>query len=164
MSLHHHDLLCTHKGGRDCMLMGSQECNEYVSKFLSTIDYVLVQPISIARFLLTVCKLGGVIPLAPGCMRITNKHMPALYPYRLWGLISTRQPHIHIWSNRCSHKCGMMTEGASKSWSVNDIMRNLSGRHCNKTNNDCFREITFYNHILSLLDYCTMKVFSSSRA
>ena len=36
------------QGGRDCMLMGSQECNEYVSKFLSTIDYVLVQPISIA--------------------------------------------------------------------------------------------------------------------
>ena len=42
MSLHHHDLLRTCKGGRDCMLMGSQECNEYVSEFLSTTDYVLV--------------------------------------------------------------------------------------------------------------------------
>ena len=26
----------------------SRECNEYVSEFLSTIDYVLVRPISIA--------------------------------------------------------------------------------------------------------------------
>ena len=42
MSLHHHDLLRTRKGGKDCTLMGSRECNEYVSKFLSTIDYVLV--------------------------------------------------------------------------------------------------------------------------
>ena len=83
MSLHHHDLLRTRKGGRDCMLMGSWERNEYVSKFLSTIDYVLVQPISIARFLLTMCKLGGAIPLAPGCMHVTNKHIPALYPYWL---------------------------------------------------------------------------------
>ena len=82
-SLHHPDLLHTPKGGRDCMLMGSWECNEHVSKFLSTIDYVLVRPISIARFLLTVCKLGGAIPLAPGCMCVNNKHMPALYPYRL---------------------------------------------------------------------------------
>ena len=65
------------------MLMGPQECNEYGSKFLSTIDYVLVRPISVAPFLLTVCKLGGAIPLAPGCMSVTNKHMPALYPYRL---------------------------------------------------------------------------------
>ena len=56
MSLHHHALLCTRKGGRDCMLMGSRECNEYVSKFLSTLDYVLVRPISIAQFLLTVCR------------------------------------------------------------------------------------------------------------
>ncbi|EPP30225.1 hypothetical protein CP8484711_2985 [Chlamydia psittaci 84-8471/1] len=38
------------------MLMGSRECNEYVSKFLSTLDYVLVRPISIAQFLLTVCR------------------------------------------------------------------------------------------------------------
>ena len=30
--------------------MGSQEWNEYVSEFLETIDYVLVQPISVARF------------------------------------------------------------------------------------------------------------------
>ena len=65
------------------MLMGSQECNEYVSEFLSIIDYVLVRPISIARFLLTVCKLGGTIPFAPGCTRVTNKHIPALYPYWL---------------------------------------------------------------------------------
>ena len=65
------------------MLMGSQECNEYVSEFLSTIDYVLVQPVSIAQFLLTVCKLGGVIPIAQGCTCVTNKHMPSLYPYRL---------------------------------------------------------------------------------
>ena len=65
------------------MLMGSRECSEYVSEFLSTIDYVLVRSISIARFLLIVCKLGGMIPLAPGCMRVTNKHMPALYPYCL---------------------------------------------------------------------------------
>ena len=56
MSLHHHALLCTRKGVRDCMLMGSRECNEYVSKFLSTLDYVLVRPISIAQFLLTVCR------------------------------------------------------------------------------------------------------------
>ena len=83
MSLHHHDLLRTRKGGKDCMLMGSQECNENVSKFLSTFDYVLVRPISIARFLLTMCKLGGVIPLAPECTCVTNKLMPALYPYRL---------------------------------------------------------------------------------
>ena len=73
------------------MLMGSQECNEYVSEFLSTIDYVLVRPISIAQFLLTVCKLGGAIPLAPGTTRVTKKHMPALYPYRLYGLIAARQ-------------------------------------------------------------------------
>jgi len=65
------------------MLMGSQERSEYVSEFLSTIDYVLAQPISIARFLLTVCKLGGTIPLAPGCTRVTNKHIPALYTYWL---------------------------------------------------------------------------------
>ena len=83
MSLHHHDLLRTRKGGRDYMLMGSQECNEYVSEFLSIIDYVLVRPISIAQFLLTGCKLGEAIPLAPGCMHVTNKHMPALYRYRL---------------------------------------------------------------------------------
>ena len=68
------------RGGRDCMLMGSRECNEYVSKFLSTTDYVLVRRISIERFLLTVCKLGGVVPLAPGYTRVTNKHMPTLYP------------------------------------------------------------------------------------
>ena len=73
------------------MLMGSRECNEYVSEFLSTIAYVLVSPISIAQFLRTVCKLGETIPLAPGCTRVTNKHMPALYPYRLWGLIAARQ-------------------------------------------------------------------------
>ena len=42
MSLHHHDLLRTRKGVRDCVLMGSRECNEYVSEFLSTTDYVLV--------------------------------------------------------------------------------------------------------------------------
>ena len=65
------------------MLMGSQERSEYVSEFLSTTDYVLAQPISTARFLLTVCKLGGTIPLAPGCTRVTNKHIPALYPYWL---------------------------------------------------------------------------------
>ena len=53
-----------------------------VSKFLSTIDYVLVRPVSIARFLLTVCKLGEAIRLAPGSMCITNKHMPALYLYQ----------------------------------------------------------------------------------
>ena len=41
-SLHHHDLLRPRKGGRDCMLMGSRECNEDVSEFLSTTDYVLV--------------------------------------------------------------------------------------------------------------------------
>ena len=65
------------------MLMGSQECNEYVSEFLSTIDYVSVQPISVACFFLTVCKLGGAIPLAPGRMCIAKKIIPALYPYRL---------------------------------------------------------------------------------
>ena len=65
------------------MLTGSRECNECVSEFLSTIDYVLVRPISIAQFLLTVCKLGGAISLAPGCTRIINKHMPTLYPYWL---------------------------------------------------------------------------------
>ena len=73
----------THNGGRDCMLMGSRECNEYVSEFLSTIDYVFIRPISIARFLLTVCKLRGMIPLAPACTRVTNKHIPALKPYWL---------------------------------------------------------------------------------
>ena len=81
------------------MLMGSRECSEYVSKFLSTTDYELVQPISIARFLLMVCKLGGVIPLAPGCTRVTKKHRPALYPSRLEGLISTCQEalwQIHL--------------------------------------------------------------------
>ena len=41
-SLHHHDILRTRKGGRDCMLMGSRECNEDVSEFLSPTDYVLV--------------------------------------------------------------------------------------------------------------------------
>jgi len=46
------------------MLIGSWECNEYVSEFLTAIDYVLVQPISVARFFLMVCKLGGAIPLA----------------------------------------------------------------------------------------------------
>ena len=55
--------------------MGSRECNEYVSELLLTIDHVLVRAISIAQFLLTVCKLGGAIPLAPGCMCITNKHV-----------------------------------------------------------------------------------------
>ena len=74
------------------MLMGSRECSEYVSEFLSTTDDVLVGPVSIAPFLRTVRKLGGAIPLAPGCTRVTNKHMPALYPYRLWGLIAARQP------------------------------------------------------------------------
>ena len=73
------------------MLMGSQECSEYVSEFLSTTEDGLVRPVSIAPFLLTVRKLGGAIPLAPGCTRVTNKHMPALYPYRLWGLIAARQ-------------------------------------------------------------------------
>jgi len=65
------------------MLMGSRECNEYVSEFLTTIDYVLVQPISVACFFLMVCKLGGVIPLGLGHMRIANKNIPALYPYSL---------------------------------------------------------------------------------
>ena len=73
------------------MLMDSQKHNENVSKFLSTTDYVLVRPISIARFLRTVCKLGGAIPLAPGYTHVTNKHMPALYPYRIYGLISATQ-------------------------------------------------------------------------
>jgi len=82
-SLHYHDLLRTRRVGRDCMLMGSRECNEYVSEFLSTIDYVFIRPISIARFLLTVCKLRGMIPLAPACTRVTNKHIPALKPYWL---------------------------------------------------------------------------------
>ena len=72
------------------MLMGSRECNEYVSEFLSTVDYVLVRSVSIARLLLTVCKFSGAIPLAPGCTRVTNKHMPALYPYWRLGLISAR--------------------------------------------------------------------------
>ena len=100
MSLHHHDLLRMRKGGRDCMLMDSQECNEYVSEFLSTVDYLSVQPIAVAHFFLTVCKLGGAIPLAPGTTRVTKKHMPALYPYRLNGLIAARQaqkrhlPHL----------------------------------------------------------------------
>jgi len=94
MTLHHHDLLRMRKGERDCMLMGSQECNENASEFLSTTEYVLVRPISIAQFLLTVCKLGGVIPLAPGCLRITNRHMPALYPYQLYGLTSAHQLHL----------------------------------------------------------------------
>ena len=71
------------RGGKDCMLMGSRECSEYVSEFLSTTDYVLAQLISIARFLRTVCKLGGTIPLAPGCTCVTSKHILALYPYRL---------------------------------------------------------------------------------
>jgi len=62
------------------MLMGSWECDEYVSKFLSTIEYGLVRPVAIARFLLRVCMLGGAIPLAPGCTSVTNKHVPALYP------------------------------------------------------------------------------------
>jgi len=65
------------------VLMDSRECNAYVSEFLSTTDYVLVQPISVAHVLLTACKLGGAIPLAPGHMRIANKNIPALYPYRL---------------------------------------------------------------------------------
>jgi len=43
--------------------MDSWECNEYISKFLSTTDYVLLQPISVASFFLMVFKLGGVIPL-----------------------------------------------------------------------------------------------------
>ena len=73
------------------MLMGSRECSEYVSESLSTTDYVIVRPISIAQFLLTLCKLGGAIPLAPGSTRATKKHMPALYPYRLYGLIVARQ-------------------------------------------------------------------------
>ena len=30
------------QGGEGLMLMGSRECSEYVSEFLSTIDYVLV--------------------------------------------------------------------------------------------------------------------------
>ena len=69
--------------GAEGLLMGSQECNAYVSEFLSTTDYVLVRPVSIAQFLLTVRKLGGAIPLAPGCTCVINKHMPALYPYWL---------------------------------------------------------------------------------
>ena len=63
--------------------MGSRESNEYVSEFLSTVDYLSVQPIAVAHFFLTVCKLGGAIPLAPGRMQIANKNIPALYPYRL---------------------------------------------------------------------------------
>ena len=43
------------------------------------------------------CKLGGTIPLAPGCTRVTNKHMPALYPYWLLGLISARQEVLVSW-------------------------------------------------------------------
>ena len=35
-------LLRQRNGGRDCMLMGSRECNEDVSEFLSPTDYVLV--------------------------------------------------------------------------------------------------------------------------
>ena len=54
--------------------MGSRECNEYVSKFLETIDYVLVQPISVARFFLSVCKLGGAIPLAPAVCTTLIEH------------------------------------------------------------------------------------------
>ena len=66
MSLHHHNLLQTCEGGRDCMLMGSRECHEDACEFLRpTMDYVLVQPISVARLFLTVCKLGGAIPLHP---------------------------------------------------------------------------------------------------
>ena len=95
-SLHHHDLPRMRKGGRDCMVMGSQGHSEYVSEFLSTIGYVLVWRISIARFLLVVCKVGGAIPLAPGCTHNTNKHIPALYPYWLQGLISARQLLSHF--------------------------------------------------------------------
>ncbi len=73
------------------MLMAFQECNEYVFKLLSIVDYVLVQTISIAQFLLTVRKLGGAIPLAPGCTRVTTKDVHAIYPYRLQGLISACQ-------------------------------------------------------------------------
>jgi len=64
------------------MLMGSRESNEYVSEFPSTIDYVLVQPIRVARFFPTVCKSGVEIPLAPN-LHIAKKTIPALYPYRL---------------------------------------------------------------------------------
>ena len=81
------------------MLMGSRECYECVSEFLSTVDYVLVRSVSIARLLLMGCKFSVAIPLAPGCTRVTKKHRPALYPSRLEGLISTCQEalwQIHL--------------------------------------------------------------------
>ena len=56
------------------MLMDYQECNEYVFEFLSNTDYVLVQPISEARFFLMVCKLEGAIPLAPNVCTVLIKH------------------------------------------------------------------------------------------
>jgi len=55
---------------REC----SQECNKYVSNFLKTTDYALVQPISVACFFLVVCKLGGDIPFAPGVCTALIKH------------------------------------------------------------------------------------------
>ena len=58
-SLHHHDPLRTRKEGEDCMdcmLMGSGEWSEYGSEFLSTTEDGLVRPVSIAPFLLTLCR------------------------------------------------------------------------------------------------------------
>ena len=51
--------------GRACMLLGY---NEYASEFRETTDYVLVRPIFAAQFFQMVCKLGGIIPLAPGLL------------------------------------------------------------------------------------------------
>ena len=56
-SLHPSGFTTHVQGGRDCTLMGSRESNEYVSEFLSTVDYLSVQPIAVAHFFLTVCKL-----------------------------------------------------------------------------------------------------------
>ena len=73
-TLHPSQLTMHTPGGRDCILMCSWECNEYVSKFLSTIDFLLVQHISVAHFFLMVYKLGGAIPFAPSVCAALIKH------------------------------------------------------------------------------------------
>lgn len=115
-----HDSLCRCVGGGHT-LMGSQECVEYVSEFLETTDYLLVQPISVACFFLT-CKLGGAIPLAPGVCAALTKHT-CFYNYlaviesdsvhhynqhRVWKFLYQLCKSISfcLLSSRCSIHCG----------------------------------------------------------
>jgi len=85
-----HNSLRTCEGGRGHTLMGSQEWNEYVSEFLETIDYVLVQPISVARFPWQCASLEELSPLHPASAQRWLNIPDFITTLWLWSLI----PHI----------------------------------------------------------------------